>query len=109
MTLIICQRQGYFNLSMNLLALVFVFPWAVISAKTTGRFEGLPKGAVNTTSGIVIGHSSTNRTSVLEYLGIPYAQPPVLSLRFEPPVTFTSTAAYNASNYVRCFLRRIYE
>jgi hypothetical protein len=44
--------------------------------------------AVNTSSGTIIGHPATNRTSVSEYLGIPFAQPPVGDLRFAAPVPF---------------------
>src|ERR1700742_549048 len=43
--------------------------------------------AVNTTSGRVEGRPSDLRPLVSTYLGIPYAQPPVDSLRFAAPVT----------------------
>lgn len=55
--------------------------------------------AVNTTSGIIIGHHAPNATEVSEYLGIPYAQPPVGDLRFGPPLRFKSSATINASHY----------
>ncbi|CAG8981976.1 hypothetical protein HYALB_00004842 [Hymenoscyphus albidus] len=54
---------------------------------------------VKTSSGVVIGHVSRNRTQVSEYLGIRYAQAPVASLRFEPPLPYLSRTVFNASNY----------
>lgn len=44
--------------------------------------------AVNTTSGLVHGHSAPNATEVSEYLGIPFAEPPIGNLRFAPPVRY---------------------
>lgn len=38
-----------------------------------------------TSSGAVRGHAARNRTEVSEYLGIPYAQPPMGQLRFAAP------------------------
>ncbi|KEQ80927.1 carboxylesterase [Aureobasidium pullulans EXF-150] len=52
---------------------------------------------VNTTSGLIVGHASYNRSQVSEYLGIPYAQPPLGSLRFAAPKKFKSTQLLNAS------------
>jgi hypothetical protein len=55
---------------------------------------------VQTSSGPVQGHPSPNASEVSEYLGIPYAQPPVGHLRFQPPVTFNGTNTINASKFV---------
>jgi carboxylesterase type B len=54
---------------------------------------------VNTTSGPVQGHASVNATSVSEYLGIPFAVPPVGNLRFQPPVRFNGTKALNGTDF----------
>lgn len=54
---------------------------------------------VKTTSGIILGHPGANRTEVSEYLGIPFAQPPVGSLRFAAPEPFRSSSTFNASSY----------
>lgn len=54
---------------------------------------------VNTTSGLIVGHASHNRSQVSEYLGIPYAQPPLGSLRFAAPKKFKSTQLLNASAF----------
>ena len=47
--------------------------------------------AINTTSGIVKGHAAPNATTVSEYLGIPFAVPPVGDLRFAPPLRYHGT------------------
>ncbi|KAG9684842.1 cholinesterase, partial [Aureobasidium melanogenum] len=54
---------------------------------------------VNTTSGLIIGHASRNRSQVSEYLGIPYAQPPLGELRFAAPQQYSSDDIFNASSF----------
>lgn len=55
---------------------------------------------VNTTSGPVAGHAASNYTGVSEYLGIPYAQPPIGDLRWQAPVEYTGTAPINGTSFV---------
>jgi hypothetical protein len=56
---------------------------------------------VNTTSGPVSGHLSSNASlNVAEYLGIPFAAPPVGNLRFAPPQKYNGTTAINGTNFV---------
>lgn len=55
---------------------------------------------VNTSSGPVAGHASTKYSEVSEYLGIPYAQPPVGALRFAAPVKYTGSSMLNGSAFV---------
>ncbi|PQE27795.1 hypothetical protein CJF31_00010020 [Rutstroemia sp. NJR-2017a BVV2] len=54
--------------------------------------------SVQTTSGLVHGHAASN-TSVSEYLGIPYAEPPIGTLRFEPPQKYTSNSTINGTDF----------
>ncbi|ETS75635.1 hypothetical protein PFICI_12579 [Pestalotiopsis fici W106-1] len=54
---------------------------------------------VDTTSGPVTGHAASNNTQVSEYLGIPYAKPPVDDLRWQPPVEYTGTAPINGTTF----------
>jgi hypothetical protein len=59
---------------------------------------------VQTTSGPVEGHAASVASGVSEYLGIPYAQPPVGSLRFQPPVRYNGTTKIDGKHFV-CFDR----
>lgn len=62
---------------------------------------------VHTTSGIVHGHAAVNRTQVSEYLGIPFAKPPVKDLRFAAPEPYRSNAYFNASSFgTTCLMPR---
>lgn len=57
---------------------------------------------VETSSGFIVGHEALNASNVAEYLGIPYAQPPLGDLRFAAPVPFKGDASstFIASQYV---------
>lgn len=56
--------------------------------------------SVRTSSGMIEGHSAPRRPAVSEYLGIPYASPPIGDLRFAPPVTYHSDEIVHAAAYV---------
>lgn len=58
---------------------------------------------VNTTSGEAAGHASAKNPSVSEYLGIPFAQPPLGNLRFAPPQPYKSTGFINGTSFVRSY------
>ena len=61
---------------------------------------GAPAGAtVQTTSGPVTGRPASNATSVTEFLGIPFAQPPIGDLRFAAPKTFNSSKPINGTAF----------
>lgn len=57
---------------------------------------------VDTSSGSVTGHAASVNAEVSEYLGIPFAQPPVGDLRWTAPQAYKSTDAINGTDYV-CF------
>ncbi|KAL3477469.1 Alpha/Beta hydrolase protein [Aspergillus californicus] len=52
---------------------------------------------VLTTSGLVMGHAAANAPDTSEYVGIPYAVPPLGCLRFKPPVRYTGNSIVNAT------------
>ena len=59
---------------------------------------------VKTTSGILTGQASSQAPDVDEYLGIPYAQPPIGNLRFALPKAFEGKGELiNATSFV-CIL-----
>jgi cholinesterase len=55
---------------------------------------------IKTTSGAVTGHAAKEKTQVSEYLGIPFAKPPIGELRWAAPVKFSGSGNINASQYV---------
>lgn len=60
--------------------------------------------SVQTSSGLVAGHAASNQSEVSEYLGIPFAQPPVGQLRFAAPVKYTGNGTLNGTNFVRAII-----
>ncbi|TGO19617.1 hypothetical protein BTUL_0003g00710 [Botrytis tulipae] len=54
---------------------------------------------VQTSSGPVNGHPGLNNSQVSEYLGIPFAKPPVGDLRFAAPVAYNGTTTINGTNF----------
>lgn len=55
---------------------------------------------VQTTGGLVEGHAASVASGVSEYLGIPYAQPPVGRLRFQPPLRYNGSSKIDGGNFV---------
>lgn len=55
---------------------------------------------VLTTSGLIKGHASSWQPEISEYLGIPFAKPPVGSLRFAAPQTYQGYGRIVADHYV---------
>ncbi|KAJ4302365.1 hypothetical protein N0V88_002509 [Collariella sp. IMI 366227] len=64
---------------------------------SNGRTKNLIN--VSTTNGAVTGHVAPGTSCVIEYLGIPYAKPPVGNLRFAAPQPIDSQSAYVAANF----------
>jgi cholinesterase len=58
------------------------------------------KYEVITTNGRIMGHSASGLRDTVEFLGVPYARPPVGRLRFAKPLPLKGKADYNASDWV---------
>lgn len=58
---------------------------------------------VSTTSGSIKGHASSWQPEVSEYLGIPFAQPPVGPLRFAAPQKYRGYEGIIADHYVSTY------
>lgn len=82
-------------------------PLLVVALAIVGA-QAAPSGpcgvgrVVETDSGRVQGHPADGAPLVSEYLGIPYAQPPVGDLRFQPPAAFEGDSVINGTNFVCC-------
>lgn len=63
---------------------------------------------VETSSGPVNGHAAIKHPEVSEYLGIPYAQPPVGDLRFAPPVEYVGSSLLDGASFVGLQFYSIY-
>jgi len=79
-----------------LVAVAFVICVSELSvAASVGSFQ-----SVDTSNGRVTGHRSVKVNDVWEYLGIPYANPPIGDLRFAAPQKYERKGPYNAGSFV---------
>lgn len=74
---------------------IIVFARQAAAAQSNWRVGQL----VKTSSGSIKGHAASDADQVSEYLGIPYAQPPIDDLRFQPPVAFNGTSIITATDF----------
>ncbi|GKT47137.1 cholinesterase [Colletotrichum spaethianum] len=81
----------------NLLRVVVVTSCLVVANPISPRWA--IGQSITTTSGPVEGHAASDADEVSEYLGIPYAEPPVGILRFQPPVRYTGSSLINGSAF----------
>lgn len=72
---------------------------SVAAASTNRRCDPSKYLTVDTSNGPITGHLAPHRKCVVEYLGIPYAKPPVSDLRFAPPQKFTGNQPYEACHF----------
>jgi carboxylesterase type B len=61
---------------------------------------------VPTSSGIIKGHASSWQGEVSEYLGVPFAQPPVGPLSFSAPQPYKGSGVFDASKFVSYVAKR---
>jgi cholinesterase len=80
----------------SLLTAVFAASLAVAKPQSESWTVGK---SIKTTSGIVEGHASQWKPAVSEYLGVPFAEPPVNDLRFAAPKAYKSDKKIVAAKY----------
>ncbi len=68
---------------------------------------GVKHSTVKTENGLITGHRSSKADAVWEYLGIPYAEPPLGNLRFAAPQKYTGKGPYNATSFVSSYIVKI--
>jgi len=76
--------------------------WLVASClqlAVTAARPFVPGGTVSTSSGWVKGGAAQNRTQVSQYLGIPFAVPPVGDLRWTAPQAYTGKGVISATKF----------
>jgi cholinesterase len=78
-------------LALSLASVTLAVPQAPSSWK--------PGQTISTTSGPVTGHASSWQKEVSEYLGIPFAVPPVGDLRWTAPKAYKSSKAIGAHKF----------
>jgi hypothetical protein len=88
------------------LVLPFLLHIQLSNAGLVGR--NTPCGTVSTTSGPVTGQKSAIQPGVSEYLGIPFAKPPVGTLRWAAPQSYTGKSPINATEFVSVLLVYVY-
>jgi cholinesterase len=74
--------------------LIFTYLASLTAAQTWSIGQ-----VVKTSSGSVKGHASSWKPDVSEYLGVPFAQPPVGSLRFVAPKPYKSDKSIDAGDF----------
>lgn len=78
----------------------------VAAAPSREHVKGKPFSVgegVRTSSGLIIGKPASSRPEVSEYLGIPFAKPPVGDLRFAAPQAYRGKGTVNATVFVSQF------
>ncbi|ETS75499.1 hypothetical protein PFICI_12443 [Pestalotiopsis fici W106-1] len=62
---------------------------------------------VNTTSGQLSGFINSTTPNVRQFLGVPYGEPPLETLRFQPPQPKTYAGSINATAYAPACMQQI--
>jgi len=84
----------------SLLHLLAVPAFAVADTLQQRQSNWTVGQTVQTSSGPVSGHAASNASQVSEYLGIPFAVPPVGDLRFAAPQKYSGNSSINGTSFV---------
>jgi cholinesterase len=84
----------------SLLALALWLCVSTLSLADASLVPGPNFETVKTENGFITGHRLSKLKDVWEYLGIPYAQPPLGDLRFAEPQKYEAKGPYNATTFV---------
>jgi cholinesterase len=84
----------------SLLHLLAVPAFAVADTLQQRQSNWTVGQTVQTSSGPVSGHAASNASQVSEYLGIPFAVPPVGDLRFAAPQKYSGNSTVNGTSFV---------
>ena len=74
---------------------------SILAALAASAVLAIDMHTAKTTHGLITGHSAPNVSDVVEFLGIPYAEPPVGALRFKPPQPHSRKHSFHAAIWVR--------
>jgi hypothetical protein len=80
--------------------LAFPLAWATPQFQEIRCDDFTVGESVETSSGSITGHAAAYNPDVSEYLGIPFAQPPVGDLRFAAPLKYNGSSALSGSTFV---------
>jgi hypothetical protein len=84
----------------SLLHFLAVSAFALADTLEKRQSDWIVGQTVQTDSGPVSGHPALNASQVSEYLGIPFAVPPVGDLRFAPPQKYSGSSPINGTSFV---------
>ncbi|USP82103.1 hypothetical protein yc1106_09377 [Curvularia clavata] len=90
-----CAREAGGRLAKCFMAVIA----GATDIKTDEKCASAIQDYIGKLNGPITGHRAPNAKDVWEYLGIPYAQPPLGDLRFAAPKKYTGKSPYNAANY----------
>lgn len=83
------------------LSTVLLFPLMGFGSSRLPRStDGPPRAMLQASQDAIIGHAASNRTNVIEFWGMAYAQPPIGPLPFKAPQRYAKHETFNASNSV---------
>lgn len=91
----------------SMLNTIISFSWFGAALVQGSPRSATPPLTIKTTSGEVTGFINSTAPSVRQFLGIPYAEPPLQSLRFQPPKPKEDSGAIDATSYAPSCMQQL--